>query len=417
MTADSPTPPALLSRLGSLLRSEAAGGALLLLATLAALILANSGLAPTYFGVRGHHLDVDLGPLPLHLSLGHWASDGLLAVFFFLVGLELKKEILDGDLRDPGKALVPVAAAVGGVIVPALIFLGVTAMMPDSPAEAARGWAVPTATDIAFAVAVLAVIGRNLPSALRLFLLTLAVVDDLLAITIIAVFYTEQVHLLYLGLAVLPLLAYALLAQRLQAVFLRRVGATWLLLLPLGFLVWALFVGSGIHATIAGVLLGLCVPVLPGRRTPDDAGHSLAEAMEHHLRPLSAGVCVPVFAFLSAGVAVGGWSGFAEAATSPAGLGVVLGLVLGKAVGITGATWLVTRLPGTRLDPSLRWLDVVGVSLLAGIGFTVSLLIAELGFEPGSALNDAAKIGILTGSAVAALAGAAVLGPRSRARA
>ena len=398
------------SRWGDFSRRESIGGLFLILATLLALILANSGAAGAYFGLRDHYLGFELGPLDLRLTVGHWAADGLLAVFFFIVGLELKKEFRVGDLRQPGKAVVPIAAAAGGVALPALIYVALNA---GQGGEAVRGWAIPTATDIAFAVSVLAVIGSHLPAALRMFLLTLAVVDDLIAITIIAVFYTSDLRIGLLALALIPLALFALVARRAERFFFSAAWAGWLILLPLGVVTWALFLGSGVHATIAGVLLGFCVPAVRGRRTPGDAGSGLSEVIEHRVRPLSAAVCVPVFAFFSAGVAVGGFSGFAESVASTVGLGIVAGLVLGKCCGIVVTTWLVTRIRGVALDRDVAWVDVVGLSLVAGIGFTVSLLIAELSFGPGSELGDAAKVGILTGSLLAAALGSVVLGIRN----
>ncbi|WP_238148369.1 Na+/H+ antiporter NhaA [Rothia halotolerans] len=398
------------SRWGDFSRKESMGGVFLILATVLALILANSGAAGGYFGVRDHYLGVELGSLDLRLSIGHWAADGLLAVFFFIVGLELKKEFVIGDLRRPGKAAVPIAAAVGGVALPALIYLALTA---GRGAEAVGGWAIPTATDIAFAVSVLAVIGSHLPAALRMFLLTLAVVDDLIAITIIAVFYTSDLRIGFLALALIPLVAFALAARYAERFLTTRTWGPWLVLLPLGVVTWALFLGSGVHATIAGVLLAFCVPAARTRRTPDDAAVGLSEVLEHRVRPLSATVCVPIFAFFSAGVAVGGFSGLAESVTSAVGLGIIAGLVLGKCVGIFVTTWLVTRVPGLELDRDIAWVDVVGLALVAGIGFTVSLLIAELSFGVGSELNDAAKVGILTGSLLAAVLGSALLAVRN----
>ncbi|RUQ21755.1 Na+/H+ antiporter NhaA [Kocuria sp. HSID16901] len=399
-----------IQRLGTALRSESMGGIILLVATVAALVVANSEASSWYFAVRDQHLGIHLGSLNLDLSVGHWASDGLLAVFFFLIGLELKKEFTVGDLRDPRTAVVPVAAAVGGVALPAIIFALVNAA---SGGETMGGWAIPTATDIAFAVAVLAVVGRSLPAAVRTFLLTLAVVDDLIAITIIALFYSEGLNLGLLALAVVPLALYALAARRWEKLFHSSSVAAWLILLPLGVLTWALFLGSGIHATIAGVLLGFCVPVQKGPRTPAASDHGLSEILEHRLRPLSASVCVPVFAFFSAGVTVGGFDGLTKALGSPVGIGIVVGLLLGKCLGITGATWLVTRFRGPSLDPTIAWWDLIGLSVLAGIGFTVSLLISELSFAAGSPFGDKAKVAILTGSALAAVLGGALLSVRN----
>ncbi|MHA7264513.1 Na+/H+ antiporter NhaA [Arthrobacter sp. TMN-37] len=401
-------------RISSILRKETVGGALLLLGTALALILANSPAADRYFALR----DAKFGYEPLHLelSVGAWAADGLLAIFFFLAGLELKREFIAGDLRRFDRAIVPVAAAVGGVVVPALIYVGV---ILGSGSEALRGWAIPTATDIAFALAVLAVVGSHLPGALRIFLLTLAVVDDLIAIGIIAFFYSGTIAAAPLLLAALPLALYAFLAHRFSRFFQHHAMAPWLILLPLGFLVWALVHASGVHATVAGVLLGFAVPVRPPRKArpggsavPDAEG--LADTMEHRLRPLSAGVAVPVFAFFSAGVAIGGAEGFLGAITDPVAVGIVLALVVGKPIGILLAVWLVTKAEKANLDPDLSWVDIAGAALLAGVGFTVSLLIAELGFGQGTAEDDTAKVAVLAGSLVAALAAAVVLRFRNR---
>lgn len=392
-------------RITEILRLETTGGLLLLAAALIAIVWANSPASDAYFALRD--FEVGYEPWHLRLSLGAWAADGLLAVFFFLVGLELKREFVAGDLRDPSRALVPVTAAVGGVVVPALIYLAVNAGNHD----ALRGWAIPTATDIAFAVAVLAIIGSHLPSALRIFLLTLAVVDDLIAILIIALVYTTEVHVAALLLALVPLAAFTLLVQRFPAFFGRRLWAPWVILLPIAFAAWALVHASGVHATIAGVLLGFAVPVL--RRDGGD-GHGLAEEFEHRFRPISAGFAVPVFAFFAAGVAVGGWSGLVSAFTDTVTLGIVAGLVIGKLVGISATTWLLTRFTRASLDDSVAWIDLIGVALLGGIGFTVSLLVGELSFGLGSPANDHAKVGVLMGSVLAALLASTVLVTRNR---
>lgn len=389
-------------RIGAILRSETVGGLLLLAATLIALIWANSPLADGYFALR----DFKIGPdfLHLDLSLGGWASDGLLAIFFFVAGLELKREFVAGELRNPARAAVPIAAAVGGVIVPAIVF---TLINFSAGPEVLRGWAIPTATDIAFALAVLAVISTHLPTALRTFLLTLAVVDDLIAIAIIAVFYPGDLQLQYLALAVLPLLAFTWLVQK-------RIR-TWYLLLPLAFATWALVHVSGIHATVAGVLLGFAVPVIrSAKRGGPDAGPGLAEHFEHLVRPISAGVAVPLFAFFSAGVALGGLSGLKSAFTDSVAIGIVLALVVGKFMGVFGATWLVTKTTKATLDDGLAWIDVVGLALLAGVGFTVSLLISELSFGDDSPHYSHAKVAILAGSVIAAMIAAVVLRSRNK---
>ena len=408
------------SGIGRLLRSETVAGVLLLIATVLALSAANApGLRELYESVSDFHFGPVLGDpdsplLTLDLSVSHWAADALLAVFFFLVGLELKQEFVDGELRNPGKAAVPIAAAFGGVAVPALIFVAFAAS--SGGGELMGGWAIPTATDIAFATAVLAIVGSHLPVAMRTFLLTLAVVDDLIAITIIALFYTSDLSLAHLGAAIIPIAVFALIAYKGQATFAEKTWLTWLSLFPLGVITWALFYNSGIHATIAGVVLAFMVPVHPNRRTvernPKAVG--LASHLEHLVRPFSAALCVPIFAFFSAGVFVEGWSGLVESWTSVAALGVIVGLLVGKTVGITATTWLLTRLRRFNLDPDIQWIDVVGLAALAGIGFTVSLLISELSFGPSSDLGATSKVGILTGSLLAAVVGGALLGFRNR---
>ncbi|TXK41379.1 Na+/H+ antiporter NhaA [Nonomuraea sp. C10] len=379
-------------RIADILRKETIGGALLLGGAALALIWANSPWSGVYEAIRGF----TVGPASLHLrlDLATWAADGLLAVFFFVAGLELKREFVAGDLRQVRRAAVPVAAAFGGVVVPAALYLLATRNVDG----AAAGWAIPTATDIAFALAVLAVLGTFLPPALRTFLLTLAVVDDLMAIVIIAVFYTGD-------LAPVPLLA-ALVPLAVFAVLVRRGVRSWWLLLPLAFAVWALVHASGVHATVAGVLLAFAVPVVHG------GGPGPAEHFEHRFRPLSAGVAVPLFAFLSAGVHLGGLNGLATALTDPVAVGVVAGLVAGKPIGIMAATWLVARFTRAQLDEGLSWLDVLGLSILAGIGFTVSLLIGELAFGTG---GDHVKLAVLAGSVTAALLAAVILRLRNRA--
>ena len=345
--------------------------------------------------------DLRIGPAAWHLdlTLGSWAADGLLAIFFFVAGLELKREFVAGDLRDPRRAALPVVAAMGGMAVPALVYV----LWNLGGDGALRGWAIPTATDIAFAVAILAVISTHLPAGLRTFLLTLAVVDDLLAITIIALFYTSDLALAPLALGLVPIAVFAVLVQR-------RIHSAWLLL-PLAVLAWVLVHESGVHATVAGVLLGFTVPVL--RRDGADAP-GLAEHLEHVVRPISAGVAVPVFAFFAAGVTVGGLDGLVAALRDPIALGIVTGLVVGKTVGITGSTWVLARFTRAELDDDLAWVDVVGMAMLAGIGFTVSLLIGELAFGPGSESDEHVKVAVLVGSLLAATLSGAVLRARNR---
>lgn len=396
-------------RIGEILRKETVGGVLLVAAALLAIIWANAPASESYFALRDFRIGYE--PWHLELSLGSWAADGLLAVFFFLVGLELKREFVAGDLRQFNKSIVPIAAAVGGVVIPA----GIYALINLATPETLRGWAIPTATDIAFAVAVLAIIGSHLPSALRIFLLTLAVVDDLLAISIIALFYSDDIHAGPLMLALIPLAVYAFLAHKYRRFFGTALAAGWVILLPLGIATWALVHASGVHATVAGVLLGFAIPVMRSQAGGGPgAGPGLSEILEHQIRPISAGIAVPVFAFFSAGVAVGGWEGLVSGLADPVALGIIAALVLGKPVGILGTAWLLTKATKASLDRSLKWIDVFGVSLLAGIGFTVSLLLAELSFVRGSGHDDHAKVAILAASLLAALLAAAVLVTRNR---
>ncbi len=383
---------------------------MLVAAAVIAMIWSNSPWSESYVAIRD--LRIGYAPWHLDLSVGQWASDGLLAIFFFMVGLELKREFVIGDLRKFSTAVVPIAAAFGGVAVPALIY---TAMVSGHP-DLHHGWAIPTATDIAFAVAVLAIIGSKLPSALRIFLLTLAVVDDLIAIAIIAVFYSDHINLGFLLASFGVIAIYGLIAQRYRGVFGLQPFAAWVVLFPIGVVAWAFMHASGIHATIAGVLLGLTIPVFHRQSAPEAFKRrpGLAEEFEHRFRPLSTGVAVPVFALFAAGVPVGGISGLRDSLSSTISVAVMLALVLGKPIGIVLTTWVTTRLTRTGLDPSYHWIDMVGVGILAGIGFTVSLLVAELSFEHGSMESDHAKIAILVASIIAATLASLVLVPRNR---
>ncbi|MFE2643257.1 Na+/H+ antiporter NhaA [Streptomyces nigra] len=395
MTASPPPPPArkAFGRLSlpernfvaEALRTETVGGVLLLVAAIAALLWANlPGLGHSYETVGHFHLGPEA--LGLNLSIEHWAADGLLAIFFFVAGIELKRELVAGDLKDPSKAVLPVVAALCGMAVPALVYILTVVTGGGSTA----GWAVPTATDIAFALAVLAVIGTSLPSALRAFLLTLAVVDDLFAILIIALFFTETLDFAALGGAVAGLVAFWLL--------LRKGVRGWYVYVPLALVIWGLMYNSGVHATIAGVTMGLMLRC--SRREGEE--HSPGEHIEHLVRPLSAGVAVPLFALFSAGVVISGGA-LRDVFTQPETLGVLLGLVVGKAVGIFGGTWLTARFTRASLSDDLAWADVFAVATLAGIGFTVSLLIDELAFAGDTALTDEVKAAVLLGSLIAAL--------------
>ena len=375
---------------GRLLRQEAVGGAVVLAAAVIAVIWANSPIADAYESVRQY----ELGPLDLE----EWAADGALTLFFYIAGLELKREFLVGSLSKPSDAMVPIVAAVFGVMTPALVYVGVNTVS-GLEGGSLEGWAIPAATDIAFALAVLAVVGSALPATLRTFLLTLAVVDDLVVIVIIAIFYTSGLSLTPLLIAVAGLGVFAFL-QKIR-------GESWLWYVPLAVAIWWFTHESGIHATIAGVAMGLLTRV---RLDPGEA-KSPAERLEHTLTPLSAGVAVPFFALMSAGVAI---AGGAELVKDPVVIGIVAGLVLGKPIGVLAGAWLVTRVTRAELNPELTWRDIVGVAVLAGVGFTVALLVAELSFSGEE--GEAAKTAVLAGSVVAAALAAVILRRRSKVR-
>lgn len=370
------------SVLREFLRSEASGGLLLMAAAAAALIVANSSLAPDYFQL----LHVKLGPL----SVSHWINDALMAVFFLLVGLEIKREFVDGHLSTWADRRLPVIAAIAGMIAPALIYLAVT----NHNLALARGWAIPAATDIAFAIAVLALLGSRAPTSLKLFLTTVAIVDDMGAVAIIAIGYTDAISGPAL-LAALLVLAAMFVANRAGLV---RMG--WYLG---GFaLLWLAVLLSGVHATVAGVLAALMIPVRVTKAAPD-AEDSTLHRIEHLLhKPVAWGI-VPLFGFANAGVTLGQTSALA---TLP--LAIALGLFLGKQIGIFGSVWIAVKLKIATKPAGASWLQVYGVALLCGIGFTMSLFIGDLAFDD-AALGDSVKIGVLTGSLLSALAGYAVL--------
>ncbi|GAB3412277.1 Na+/H+ antiporter NhaA [Flindersiella endophytica] len=387
------------------LRSDAVGGALLIGSAVVALVLANSPLSGTYEALRSF----TFGPAVLHLNLSvqTWAADGLLAVFFFIVGNELKQELVHGELRDPRRAALPIAAAIGGVAVPALVFLVINL---GAPGEAAAGWGIPMATDIAFALAVLAVAGRNLPSPLRTFLLTLATVDDMCAVVVIAVAYTDGLHLVPLALAAagLALFGYLQNGTGRLAITVRAKLPAWLAYGPLAVTIWALAHASGIHATVAGVAMGLLMRTRAGGNETTSPSHRAEEA----LRPISAGVVLPVFALLSAGISLNGAGGIW---TSTVTWGVLAGLMAGKVIGILGVSWATTRFTSAHLNPRLAWADIAAVGVLGSIGFTVSLLIAELSYTSPTHLTYA-KGAILLASTAAAVLAALLLRHRGRSR-
>lgn len=380
---------AAVDELARYLRTETIGGAVMLVAALAALIWVNSPVGDSYTALR----DLRVGPSAIHLDLdlATWAADGLLAVFFFVAGLELKRELVVGELRVPRTALLPVFAALGGMIVPAV--LAVLVMSGATGSD--RAWAIPVATDIAFALAVLAVAGRSLPRSLRLFLLSLAVVDDLGAILLIAVLFTATISIPAFGAAAALIAAYGWLQHR-------RVRSAWLYV-PLALATWVAVHESGVHATVAGMALALLTRVRPD---PDEA-EAPAARLEHRLQPWSAGLCVPLFALLAAGVSVSGDS-LRGIVDSPIALGVVVGLLVGKTVGVFGGALVAVRLRLATMPADLHWGQIAAVAVLGGVGFTVSLLVTELSFDD-DALTDQVKTAVLVASTIAAVAGAALL--------
>src|SRR5512144_1388389 len=372
------------------LYAEAAGGIVLALAAVAALVWANSPVGGSYAALWQHEFTIGVGPASLSEDLRHWVNDGLRVVFFFVVGLEIKRELVTGELRDPRAALLPVMAAAGGVVLPALIFLALTA-----GGEASAGWGIPMATDIAFALGVLALLGERVPIGAKLFLLTIAIVDDIIAITVISVAYSDIIDLGWLWAAVGGLLA---------VVGLRAVGVNriWPYVL-VGGGVWVATLASGVHATIAGVALGLLTPAEPV------GGRDVLGLLQHRLHPVSALVIVPLFALANAGVVLD-----LDALAAPGGArlvaAVVLGLLVGKTLGIAGVTLLARRLRWGVLPVAVTTRYVWGLAALAGIGFTVSLLIADLAYDV-ERLTDTAKLGILAGSLTATLLGASIMFP------
>lgn len=387
----------------TILRGQNAGAILLLAGAVLALVWANSPFRESYQSLS----DAVFGPkfLGFDLSVAQWATDGLLAIFFFIVGIELKREIVLGELRHFSRAIVPIVAAIGGMAVPALIY---TVINRVGEGGDPHGWAIPVATDIAFAVAVLAIFGKGLPSALRAFLLTLAVVDDLLGITIIAIFYTDDLSPLWILAAFTVIAVFAVVVRRVAKQERSGGPLPWLLVL-LAIVAWGFMHASGVHATIAGVLLGFTVPAIAGKGQL----YSVASRYEHFWQPVSAGFAVPIFAFFAAGVSMAP-AALLDAASHPVAQGVSAGLVLGKPLGIILATWLLVALTKARLDSMLGWWDVLAAGCVAGIGFTVALLIGELSFTPGSANNEAAKAAVLIGSLASAAIGAVLLTWRSK---
>jgi Na+:H+ antiporter, NhaA family len=375
--------------IADILRQETVGGALMLAAAVIAMIWAN--LSEVSYETLRH---LQIGPLDAE----HWAADGLLTIFFFVAGLELKRELTVGSLSRPPEALVPIVAALCGMLVPALVYLVINFSVEDGQP---RGWAIPMATDIAFALAILAVVARSLPSSLRAFLLTLAIVDDLGAILVIALVFSGDLAFSWLAAAAACAAVWWLLQ--------RRQISGWYLYIPLGLVCWWCMHESGVHATIAGVALGLLTRSDTDPPTP-------VEEWEHRWRPISAGIAVPIFALLSAGVAVSAVTLF-PLVTAPLALGVIAGLIVGKTVGVLGGAYLTARFTRAELAADLRWSEIFSVALLGGVGFTVALLISDLAFADQQELQDQGKAAVLIGSLLAALLAAVSLRRRTASRA
>ncbi|MBZ4022239.1 Na+/H+ antiporter NhaA [Rhodobacter sp. TJ_12] len=378
----------MLSRIEKLFQHEAAGGIVLMIATVLALGLANSSYADLYTQVLHLQFTVELGGTGLSKPLILWINDGLMAMFFLLVGLELKHEIRQGALRNPSNVALPGVAALGGMVVPALIYLALNWSDPTH----VSGWAIPTATDIAFAIGVVALLGKRVPAALKLFLLTLAILDDLGAIIVIALFYTAELKPIYLLLALIPM---ALMALRLWTGA-HRIAPT----LILGVVLWVLVLKSGVHATLAGVITAFFIPL------KDRYGKSPLHALEHALNPYVMFLIVPLFALANAGVSLQG-IGLGDL-LAPLPLGIAAGLVIGKQLGVFGASYALVKAGYARLPTASTWLQLYGIASLAGIGFTMSLFIGSLNFEADTQMN-AVRLGVLAGSLISALIGFFVL--------
>ncbi|NKB57330.1 MAG: Na+/H+ antiporter NhaA [Alphaproteobacteria bacterium] len=377
-------------RLSALLHHEAAGGVLLMLAAAAALILDNSPLDWLYDAMLTTPVVAQVGDLIIDKPLLLWINDGLMAVFFFLVGLEIKRELLEGRLSSWDQAALPAIAAVGGMVMPALIYVAFNYQDPGT----LRGWAIPAATDIAFALGALALLGSRVPVALKVFLLALAILDDLGAIVIIAIFYTAELSLTSLTIAGI---STAILIG-LNRAGVRRVAPYVLV----GLVMWVCVLKSGVHATLAGVIIALTIPL----RVPDGAPTSPLKRLEHELHPWVAYFIMPVFAFANAGVHLGGLS--VSDLLAPIPLGIAFGLFVGKQLGVFGFTWLATQAGFCRLPDGINWVQIYGIALLAGIGFTMSLFIGTLAFpDPDHAA--AVRLGVLLGSILSAVMGYTVL--------
>ncbi|WP_108649229.1 Na+/H+ antiporter NhaA [Dongshaea marina] len=380
----------MLKAIREFLRLEAAAGIILVIAAIIAMIIENSAAKPLYDALLGTHVEVRLGALQIAKPLLLWINDGMMALFFLLVGLEIKRELLMGELSDRSRLSLPLFAAVGGMVVPALIY----SYFNHGDVMAMRGWAIPAATDIAFALGVLSLLGSRVPHSLKLFLLTLAIIDDLGGIIIIALFYTSNLSLGSLVISALSLIVLYILNRR---------GVTKLTpYLLVGLILWIAVLKSGVHATLAGVLLAFFIPL---KQKEGEEGPSLLEKLEHDLHPTVAYVILPVFAFANTGISLEGVT--LQSLLHPVPMGIWGGLIIGKLIGVLGLSYLAVKLKMASLPDGIRWREMYGVSLLCGIGFTMSLFISSLAFEQGATggylFND--RLGILFGSILAAILG------------
>lgn len=390
--------PARINELASyLLEDEAVSGKFIIGATVLALVAANSALSTQYEAIWNTHLNIGIGNWSIDKDLRHWIDEALMALFFLVVGLELKRELVRGELRRFRTAALPFAAALGGMIIPATIYLAF-----NMGTKASNGWAIPMATDIAFAIGILALVGKAIPPSLRLFLLTLAIVDDIGALLVIALFYSQGINLSMLGVAV---------AVSIGLIILGRMRKLTMLLYIVGCVaLWLAVNASGVHASIAGAIMGLLAPLA----SFDMHNESIAERVEHAMIPVSTFLVVPLFAFANTGIVLS-LSSFNEAAAGTIATGIILGLVLGKVVGIVGASWLMIKLKYADLPSGARWNHMLGVGLLAGIGFTVSIFVTELAFEQ-EAFITISKLSIFIASAISGCLGLLVLKHKKRPR-
>lgn len=383
-----------LSRIQAFMKLEASAGLILMGVALLAMLAANSVVAPLYDGFLGTNIRFGIGSFEISKAALLWINDGLMAVFFFLVGLEIKREILTGELSSFDKAILPILAAIGGMVVPGIVFVVLNWGTPEN----LNGWAIPTATDIAFALGILALLGTRAPVSLKIFLLAVAIIDDLGAVVIIAVFYTSD---LSTNALTLSMLGFAL-AVGLNRMGVQR-GAPYIII---GVFMWVFVLKSGVHATLAGVLSALAIPL-----KRKDGDKALLHHMEHALHPWVAYMILPIFAFANAGVSLTGVS--LSDLAQPLPLGIAAGLFIGKQIGVLSATWLAVKTGLARLPDGVGWRHIYGVACLTGVGFTMSLFIGSLAFGADETMN-AVRLGVICGSVVSGLLGYMVLRAASK---